>query len=305
MGARVIRPGIAAVAQPMPGHPLGSSNCYLIATDGGAIVVDPGYERPGTLRRIASGLASIDRRLADVRTVVLTHHHRDHAEAAHAVRVHTGAAVAVHPADEGMPAVGVWGATPGSPVPASWGVPAPLRTRMLARPPALVVHADLDLAHGTALATTQGAMRVVHTPGHTGGSICLVIDDARVVLMGDHVLPDIHPGAGLGGRFAANPLLAYRESLRAMGEYAGFVGLPGHGAPLHAVPRRAGQIARHHERRTREVADVIAGHPDATVWELARRVGWSGGFEALDDGRMLSALRQTFWHAQLAPRDGS
>lgn len=99
MGARVIRPGIAVIAQPMPGHPLAASNYDLIATDTGAIVVDPGYQRPDTLTRIVVGLASIGRGLDNVQSVVLTHNHRDHAEAAGVVRACTEARLALHPAD--------------------------------------------------------------------------------------------------------------------------------------------------------------------------------------------------------------
>ena len=309
MGARVIRPGIAVVAQPMPGHPLAASNCYLIATDDGAIVVDPGYDRPDTLDRLGAGLAAIDRDLDDIRFVALTHSHRDHAEAADVVRRRTGAAVGLHPAESGgssadRPPVGR-----DSPVPEAWAVPEGVRERLLARRRPSTPRADVDLEPGWKVATTSGLLRVLHTPGHTAGSVCLVLDDVRLILTGDHVLPGIHPGAGLGGRFPGNPLLLYRQSLHGMDAFAAYDAHPGHGgrmpsAHMPPVHVRAREIAAHHERRTRDVADELSHRPGLTVWELALRIRWSGGFDALDDGRQLSALRQTAWHRQIVREGG-
>ncbi|RZI94352.1 MAG: MBL fold metallo-hydrolase, partial [Microbacterium sp.] len=158
VGSRVIRPGIAVVAQPMPGHSLVASNCYVIATDDGAVVIDPGYERPDTLARIAVGLAAVGRGLRDVHTVALTHSHRDHAEAVDLIRERVGATVALHAADRvtSITRVGSGDAAPGSQVPEHWGVPPPMRARLLARPAPHVVRADVDLEPGWCVAGAGG-----------------------------------------------------------------------------------------------------------------------------------------------------
>ena len=292
---RMVAPGIAAIEQPMPGHPLVSSNCYLIATRTGAIVIDPGYARPDLMARLSHGLRAIGRRAQHVQLVVLTHNHLDHAEGAQRVREVTGAAIALHQGDWSFAASRVLSPE----LLVSWGVPDEVRVELLGRAFSDGAIADLVLTPGVELATTAGALRIVHTPGHTAGSVSLVLDDPAVIFTGDHVLPGLHPGAGVGGHFAANPLATYLDSLDAMEQFAGYVGEPGHGAPIADVPARAREIAAHHRSRTGEIAAVHSRHPSASVWQLATSVRWSGGFHALDTGRMISALRQTQWHLEL------
>ena len=296
---RAVAPGIAAIEQPMPGHRLGSSNCYLIATATGAIVIDPGYDRPDLMARIEHGLCAINRAPGQVELVILTHNHVDHAEGAGTVRQHTGAAVALHADDWEFAASRALAPEQLD----SWGVPEAIAALLLDRVYSDGASAHLMLADGQEIRTLGGPLRVVHTPGHTAGSVCLVQDDAGIIFTGDHVLPGLNPGAGVGGHFAANPLASYLESLDAMADFAGYTGEPGHGAPITDVPARAETIAHHHRRRTREIAEVLARQPDATVWQIAASVRWSGGFHSLESGRMISALRQTAWHVELSRDD--
>ena len=293
---RVLGPGIAVVEQPMPGLALPSSNCYLIATETGALVVDPGLVHDGSRARWEAGLRAVDRRISDVETIVLTHNHRDHGESAAALRELSGAAIALHPHDGGFAATRAV-----SPEQLEeWGVPQPRRRPLLERVLADGAEPDLPLAHGMTLATVRGPLRVMHTPGHTAGHVCLVLDDPAIVLTGDHVLPDVFPGAGVGGWFDGNPLRLFLRSLGDLEGFAGWVGHPGHGAPMPDLPSRARAIAGHHRARTAEVRAVVLDDPEATVWDTASRVRWRGGFESLEPGPLFSALSQTAWHRELA-----
>lgn len=298
---RVIRPGIAAIEQPMPGHSLASNTCYLFATESGAIIVDPGYRRDDLLSRLEHGLRAIERSTHDIEFVLLTHNHNDHGQSAGDVRAATGAVVALHPDDWFFPETRVLTVEQLD----AWGVPDDERPRLLERVIPDGAEAQLALTHGLELHTTNGPLRVLHTPGHTAGSVCLVMDAASLILTGDHVLPGQHPGAGIGGHFRGNPMELYLASLEAMGQYAGYLGLPGHGAPIEDVPGRATEIAEHHRRRGREIGAVVAARPGASVWDVARSIRWSGGFESLDPGRTLSALRQTGWLVELGERAAS
>ena len=293
---RSTRPGIAVIEQPMPGHLLAATNCYVIATDGGALVIDPGYKTPGGLERIELGLSAIQRGFGDVQIVMLTHSHRDHSESAETLRERTGAVVAMHPHDWVTGSSGEMSAA----LLRSWGVPDDRWAGLIGRKLPHATPSDFELVPGVELPTSIGLLRVVHAPGHTAGSVCFAIDDANLIFTGDHVLPDLNPGAGLGGSFTENPLRQYLRSLKAMEQFEGYEGYPGHGASLPSVNGRARDIADHHRRRTREVLGIVRSQPTATVWEIAERVRWGGGFHSLEGGRLVSALRQTLWHRELA-----
>lgn len=295
----VIAPGIAVVRQPMPGFAIPASNCYLIATETGALVVDPGLGLDDSAERWAAGLRAVGRAIADVEAVLLTHNHRDHAEGADALRELTGAPVHLHPDDADFPATRI--VTPEEL--AGWGVPEPLWQQLLTRPIPRGVDADRELAHGLEFGTAHGPLRAVHTPGHTAGHVCLALDEQRLLLTGDHVLPDQFPGAGVGGWFRGNPLDVYELSLADIDAYGGWTGHPGHGSPVVDLPLRGRAIAQHHRRRTDEVRALAASEPLATVWQVAERVRWRGGFASLETGRMLSAVRQTAWHLERSRAD--
>ena len=60
--------------------------------------------------------------------------------------------------------------------------------------------------------------RVIWTPGHSAGHICLYDTRHKVLLSGDHVLPRITPSVGLHVRSTGNPLADYLDSLKLIGK---------------------------------------------------------------------------------------
>lgn len=294
-----VGPGVWAIQVPManPRNPHAFS--YLIEDGSGdAHLVDAGLDDGPGRDALEHGLAALGRTLGDVRSVTVTHQHRDHLGIAERIRRAGGATVAMHEADA---------AALGVPRNASerdldaWGVPTDRRPALLevyATTPQ-PVHVDVRLRDGDPLPIPGRDLVVLYTPGHTPGHSCFVSASERLVFTGDHLLPDQFAGVGLGGPTATNPLRDYRASLARVRELDGYRALPGHGWVFDTVAQRVDETLAHHGRRTAEVAAALERDPDASVWSIAEQLTWSHGFAALAGLFLLSALRQTAWHRDL------
>ena len=132
-------------------------------------VIDCGYAGDGP--RIGRAIEAEGRAANELRRVVITHGHPDHAGSA-AELAGAGATVLIHPADvEGMRR--------------TWKdvVRKPSRGSVFAAmtPP---LERFEPIEDGDVL-PILGGLRVVHTPGHTPGSVCLYGARDRILFVGD------------------------------------------------------------------------------------------------------------------------
>lgn len=99
-----------------------------------------------------------------LKLIVSTHGHWDHIGDNAAVAAHTGAEIAVHPLDRGR-------LTDPQPLFAPFDIPPSV--------PAV------DLAEGGVIRFGEVRLTVLHTPGHTEGSVCLLGQDEGILYSGD------------------------------------------------------------------------------------------------------------------------
>jgi glyoxylase-like metal-dependent hydrolase (beta-lactamase superfamily II) len=136
------------------------ANCYIVADPlRNAIVIDPGA-CPLSL------LGYITNRALRVNAYVLTHSHLDHISALDELAAKLPADVALHPEENDWAFCEKNEWLPAYPRTAAVAVTRPLR-------------------HGQAFADGGLAYSVVHTPGHSPGSVCLWFPRERVVFTGD------------------------------------------------------------------------------------------------------------------------
>ena len=140
-----------------------ATNCYIVGSEASkqGIIIDPGDEAEAILGRVA------DLEL-DIKLIVLTHGHIDHVGALKAVKETSGAEMAIH-ADDAKSLRGLRGFLQSVLVPGlSYPVPPP---------------PERLLQDGDSLDVSDLCFKVLHTPGHTPGGICLLGEG--VVFSGD------------------------------------------------------------------------------------------------------------------------
>jgi glyoxylase-like metal-dependent hydrolase (beta-lactamase superfamily II) len=136
------------------------TNCYLVYDEDSkeAMVVDPGFEGERILRTIEDiGLK--------VKYIVNTHAHMDHVGADMEVKNATGAKLLLHPLD--TPLLEEFRQTHMQKHPVNQGE----------------ITVDADLEEGQVLEVGKARFKVLHTPGHSPGGVCLVGEG--VCLCGD------------------------------------------------------------------------------------------------------------------------
>ena len=259
-----VRHDVWALGVAMPGDRIAFSLCYLLRdADGGIHIIDPGWDSAANWAALETALAALGSSAAAVKSTIGTHRHPDHMGMAERVRGASGARVVLHEAESSS--AGPVRQTSLTDLEAQldeWAVPH--RRRPEFRP--IISRGPLNLPLGIDVTVTDGQrldipgfdLVATLTPGHTLGHMCLRDDARRLMFTGDHVLPTMHGGLGLGGRGRANPLGDYLDSLARVAAYPDHEAFPGHGYRFTDLAGRANEHAEHHLKRSREVDSVLA-----------------------------------------------
>lgn len=171
--------------------PLGFVNAYIVQ-DRRAILVDAGM--PGSERKILAALERAGVAPRDLALILLTHGHTDHVGSAAAMHAATGAPLALAEPDATCLRQGR--SAPVVPLAAPVRLLAGLIARRPGPPPA---EPERVLEAEASLAEFGVAGRVLATPGHTRGSVSVLLDSGEA-LVGDAMNGGVPFPAGRPGK---------------------------------------------------------------------------------------------------------
>ena len=194
----------------------GISNFYLVLGSE-VILVDTGM--PGRTKELDKHLKKLDMTPSEIETIVITHHHQDHTGSLDKMKSLTGAKVAIHKDDAEY-------------VSGEKKQPGPLFMKPFMALIKVIynvkpVKADILLEDGDDV----GNYKVIHTPGHTPGSICLYNPNNKVLFAGDNLRYSDGKLESPNGRLLPDPE-KFKESMKKLGDLDIGTILTGHGEPV-------------------------------------------------------------------------
>lgn len=277
--------GVWQIRVPVPFGPTGGTLVYLLEADDGPVLVDTGWDTPGGWDALTCGITATGHDITDVRGVVVTHFHPDHHGMSGRVRHASGAWVAMHPLEAEMVALqrdggvadftGITAAffAAGAPGAAYGDVPDALPVTL--PPPAVP---DRLLADGDFADIPGRRLRALWTPGHSPGHLSFHLEDARLLMTGDHILPRITPHVGLWMQSQdADPLGDFLESLERLIALEVDEVLPAHEYRFAHLRQRIDELKVHHDERLAAIEMRLAQGP-ATLWEVAESMPWEASW---------------------------
>ena len=179
-------------------------NCSIIGDESTreAMVIDPGDD-------IAGVLAIVRKHKLTVKQIVVTHAHIDHVGGATKLKQATGAPILLNQNDYALLKM--------LPVQAAWiGVAAPE-----------AVTIDQPLADADTVRAGNLSATVMHTPGHTEGSVCLYFPAEQKLIAGDTLFAGSIGRTDLPGGSFPNIMRSLHERVLALPDET--VVVPGHG----------------------------------------------------------------------------
>ena len=313
-GAREIAGGLWRLRLPLPWDAIPHVNAYAMGhPDGGAILVDCGSAGDLTLwDALVAALRDAGFAVRDVRQVVLTHYHSDHAGVLSRLVEETGCEVLGHPAIEHF--------TDGKLQPELVTAARATRARREGTPEDVVsycadvgeeVFGVLDpipptraIRDGDSIPSALGTWTVIETPGHAPSHVALHQRDSGILMVGDLLAPAFFPFYDYG--YTPDPVAEYFLSLERIEEIEDVaLTIAGHGRPLpdlaESITFWRGEMRKAVEAVEREVA---AGAE--TGWEVTTRlydVTTPSKVEAVAGlGEVMAYLRHLRRHGRIVRR---
>jgi glyoxylase-like metal-dependent hydrolase (beta-lactamase superfamily II) len=214
--------------------PATHTNAYVLG-NGELLVVDPGAEDEAEVERLISLVEELAAEGRQPRAVLLTHHHVDHAGGALRVKERLGVPLWCH---------------------------ALTAERLEEGAERLLEDGEVVELAGNPVQR----WRVLHTPGHARGHLCLVDERSRAAIVGDMV-------AGVGTIVIDPPegdMAEYLRQLERLRDWPVTTLYPAHGPALPDGPGKLQEYLEHRAMREAQIVEAVTAE-GATLAEVMER----------------------------------
>lgn len=272
---------IIPLAVPTPFY-VGDVNVYLIKEDP-LTLIDVGPQTDLAFNTLRERLRAHGVQFSDIQRIVLTHAHEDHSGLTKRLCGEARAAkIYVHPWESGR----LFG-EPAAVENKDWLLRAGVSETVFDQmqtvfkdfsglTDALDRSALIDLTDEMELEFSGGVLKVLHTPGHTPGSCCLLREANRTLIAGDTLLKSVTPNPiiasdPLDPRRRFKSLAEYLVSLARIRTHAPTLTYGGHGEPFDDYEELFHRYVSAIDKRQRQVIALIS-NTGATAFETARQL---------------------------------
>lgn len=266
-------------------------NVFLIRDGDEGALIDSGFGDEASIKTRVEFLK--EHAGLRLRYIVLTHHHFDHSSGAAQLRTATNAEVLLHP-DE-LSFLRDWQGE----APQDIEIPEEakeLREKVAKfREQAAEAEPVQHINDGDELTVGSLTLRIVHTPGHTLGSVCIYCSQEKALFTGDTAL-------GLGTVAISPPphgdMGLYLKSLDKLKGLDSAVMLPGHGQAVHEVRAKLDELTSHRLAREEQIVKLMA-KGKRTVKSMLNAI-----YPELDKRMHMAATRQIEAHLAKLESEG-
>lgn len=194
------------------------ANCYLISSGPEMVLVDAGMR--GSSKIVEKYLKEMGKNLSDIKYIFITHADIDHVGGAAEMKKMTGAKLVIHQAETGVLSGKIKGKHVKGPLGLLFKLLAPV-VRFQPVEPDIVIKENTELA----------GFKIIHTPGHSVGSICL-FQPGKVLFAGDALRSDRSGNPKLPSKMMTADIVQAKVSVALIAGLEFDTLLCGHGAPV-------------------------------------------------------------------------
>jgi len=307
--------GIHAVVLPLPGDIDLITVNYFIVGRGPLTLIDTGPKFPGSVEITQRHLEPLGFDISDIDRIIITHGHLDHFGQAVSIREAAG-----HPVECIIHADDKWRVSLEDYHEDSWSTEADNFMAKVDMPPKGIEKVKKRFAYFKKLSDPLDEVstmedkdeligddylfRVIHTPGHSPGTVCIYESQRKVLFSGDHIIKHITPNPMIEMRRdrLKNPnyqsLGAFIHSLDKLTELDARFVFPGHGEYIENLPGILSSYILHHKQRMDMVWEALKKR-SRPIYHLMNDV-----FPSVPENDVFFAVSEILVHLEMLIAEG-